>query len=757
MATLTAYTKFDRNTIADGDKLSANIAANASNDNAMLAESLSTYSKIKSTYDTVKAYSANEWDNNKLHNFSKLVINGTTVQGKPKLADKFTVSAKDGVGLRKNAQNSYEFEASPEVMAVSSYYKYSRFSADLALLNQDPFAFECDYFYIAWLSWAQHESYCQNGNETLDGFSKTNADTTKFDTLTDISKLNTLAYKSTTRILTSADLPTDENSKNIKRLSHTIPWNGSFVYSNFDASIYKGAAIVTNNSISYLQNNFAQNNSIAISLKGASAYNKSFVFGDATTVEQNASTYHLGMRATDKSTCFGPGAVAHNKSITITPTGTRNTNEFLVSAFNKSISLESCGSDRKNKVALYLDNSFACQVNGDTQFSAVSSIVLQCAAVTSECDADSIQAYNSILTHKISFWYSTTTPEIRYYRKYKHSITTDSVDIMTNLTNVSNSVCIGVKGTSFGTTSYCSAVNSVVMQSEFSDIVSDSIKNSILLGLTQNYNSSGNNFDDTYAIYAGGIGSLQNKNVKDIYAVANIMYNYNKHTCFLCTETYPSAYADITDYYDNFAACKCLRLPGSGNIAIKGNSWEALRETNERIFFNNLVIGQPYINTNSAIGTERKAVVANNIIYQPAASEGFVGASACFIFADSNIHGYNYNSLSAFEANNSIALQNSNCYSNNSIAICNGFIQASLIKQMHSVEGVDTTPNYCFAYAYSTAAKYKNTSNDTSDIEQLSMWHNTLKKAHLTKSKFKYITEITSLDDMQENTYYIVG
>lgn len=757
MATLTAYTKFDRTTIADGDKLSANIAANASNDNAMLAESLSTYSKIKESYDTVKAYSANEWDNNKLHNFSKLVVNGTTIQGKPKLADKFTFSAKNGVTLRKNSQNAYEFSASPEIVEVSSYYKYSKFSSEVPLTNSDPFIFEGNYFTIAWLSWAQHESYCQNDTaELLNGFSKTNADTSKFDTLTVTSALNNLAYKSTTRILTSADLPTDEGSKDIKRLSHTIPWRGSFVYTNFYAASYKGAAIVDHNSISYLHNNFAQDCSIAISLKGASAKNNSFVFGDATNVEQTASKYHIGMIAVDNSTCFGPGALASNKSITITPTGACDANKYLVSAFNKSISLESCGMIRQDNAALYLDNSFACQVNGDTRFSAVSSIVMQCALETRDSTASAIQATNSLLTYKFSYWRSDST--LTYVRKFANAIINDSVDIATNLSNVSNSICIGVKGTSFDTSAAISAVNAVVMQTEVSNNKANSITNSILFGLTTNAGgASGNNFTDTYAIYAGCVGSVRDSNVKDIYAVANIMYNYDKHTCFLCTEANENAYADITGYYDNFAACKCLCLPGSGNIAIKGNSWTATHKTNERVFYNNLVIGQPYINTNSAIGIARKTQVANNVIYQPAPAGGFIGASACFIFADSNIHGCNIHGVSAFEANNSIALQHSNCYSNNSIAIANSTIEESTIVERHDAIGVDTTPNYCFAYANSTARKLSNALGDTSDIEQLSMWNNTLKKAHLTKSKFKHLTEITSLDDMQENIYYIVG
>lgn len=754
MATLTAYTKFDRTTIADGDKLSANIAANASNDNAMLAESLSTHSKSNAIYDIVKAYSANEWYNNKLHNFSKLVVNGTTIQGKPKLADTFTFSAKNGVTLRKNTQNAYVFSASPEIVEVSSYYKYANFSQEVPLTNSDPFVFKCNYYTINFLSWAQDESYCQNTpNEILDGFSKTNANTLLFDELTNTSALNTLAYKSTTRVLTSAVLPTDEGSKNVKRLSHTIPWRGSFVYTNFDAASYKGSTIVDHNSISYLHNNFAQDCSIAISLKGASAKNNSFVFGDATSVENDVSKYHIGMIAVDNSTCFGPGALASNKSITITPTAAiYNANNYLVSAFNKSISLESCGQYRQDNASLYLDNSLACQVNGDTRFSAVSSIVMQCALGTSESNASSVQVTNSLLTYKFAYWYND------YYRKFANVIINDSVDIATNLSNVSNSVCIGVKGTNFNTSAACSAINSVVMQSEISDNKPNSIKNSILFGITTSPNASGNNFTDTYAIYAGCVGSIHDSNVKNIYAVANIMYNYDNHTCFMCTETDNNVHTDITSYYDNFAACKRLCLPGSGNIAIKGNSWTASRATKEHIFYNNLIIGQPYINTNSAIGTTRKTQVANNVIYQPAATDGFVGASACFIFANSNIHGYNdVSNVSAFEANNSIALQNSKCYSNNSIAIANSTVSESTITERHSIIGVDTTPNYCFAYANSTAVKFANTLGDTSDIDQLSMWNNTLKKAHLTKSKFKHLTEITSLDDMQENIYYIIG
>lgn len=121
------FTKFDRNTIADGDKLNLNIETALANDQSTLDIQNNTSSTYDDVYATVYANSAVNWDNNKIIGFKQIntLNDNKSIVGKPYFADVLNVSADNRyftVGYYFDGSITFNYKRS-YFNNLPSYYK----------------------------------------------------------------------------------------------------------------------------------------------------------------------------------------------------------------------------------------------------------------------------------------------------------------------------------------------------------------------------------------------------------------------------------------------------------------------------------------------------------------------------------------------------------------------------------------------------------------------------------------------------------
>lgn len=736
MATLTAFNTISNTTIADGDALGKNIDIAKSNDNAMLSETISTYDKANEVYDTVSSFSAKEWLNTNNKNFSEIIVNDAhTAKGSSRLGSKFTISAGDHIVIDK-VDDAYRFSPDGSIANVSSYFKYAHFNGDLPINRCDPFTLQCEFAKMNWGAFLMHDKYV----EYADGFVKTDCNY-KDNLLLNVGILNNLGYSATTRILTSADLPYDEESKDMQVLSHTVPKHGSFLYAHYDSSMpYRGAAVLDRCSISLSHNNFVTDYSISLDIKGSSASNHSFIMGNDTLQLWGSDTsarYILSssMIATNSSTCFGPGSVVNDKSlVTIPYAGYADT---LLSATNRTIGLVPCNSLRGSEV----DNKPAI---------ADKSVVMECYGRVPFTARDSILIFSDKISGSEDYG-ATTFSANRTLGMYMHDGAMlqpaeqkhdNSVELISFVSNAKDSVILSVKGSNDNQAGY-TVNNSLLSMGQFYASADATINKSCLIGFAAD-NKYTTTYNGCYTLASPVLcKNLIQRNINRIYGLGTVTYDFDHKNTLLLTESNPII-GSMIGYSNLIVTRTATAISGNGNLFLKGSHYYA----GPSQCYNNFIMYG--LNTTGVNDT----VVDDNEIYCPAYNLPTTAISACYIGANSVACGPQYYStLTTIE--HTVAAQHSSAYSNNSLALCYGKVNETYI-YTGGITAHDTSKNYCLSLFNSTATK---TTWDAGvdDRTQLVMWKNTLKKRDLPKHQFSHVTEIDDITTLEDDIYYIIG
>ena len=747
MATLTAFNTLSRTTIADGDSLNGNIDTAKKNDDAMLSETISTYNTAKSVHDTVSTFSAKEWLNSNNKNFSEIIVNDTyTAKGASKLGSNFTFSAGKHMSLNKT-NDTYSFAPDESVASVSSYFKYARFNSDMGLYNNDPFILQCSFIHIAGASFAMHDQYVDN----IDGFCKTDYNYRNNQLFT-TGNLNQLGYSATTRILTSANLPTDEASKDLKILSHTVPKGGSFLCDHYDNNVtenmpYRGEALLDRCSMSMSHNNFATNYSIAIDVKGSSASNYSIIFGNATTQMWGPSTsakYVMtgSMVATNSSTCLGPGSVVGNKTVCIMPFADKA--QICISAANRSIGISPVvvekGSDTNKQYAIS-DNSLMVLCNGYIPITAKDSIML----FQDKKYQDAGLLYTSYSANRSLCMFTQDGPW-----QSRRQTADNSVELITQIQNAKDSVVIGVKGTGINYSQY-SVNNSFVANGHFNLTADVNVNNSCFIGFTEG-NTYTTAYNSCYTIASPVLGSVMpNKTYTQVFSIGPVAYDFQDKNTYLLMYA-GSPVLSRVDGYNNLIACTvATAISGDGNVWIKGtNFYKGASRCNR-----NLILGH-----NFNISGDDTVIDSNEIYEQYTNLNNIVAstitaASSCFIHAYSVVQGAQYYTTIT-TVDHTVAMQQSSAYSNNSLSMADSIVRETWTYYDGNTAH-DTSKNYLLAVFNSTASKETERDGTLDDDTQLVMWKNTLKKHDLPKSQLQHITEVTDITTLNDDIYYIIG
>lgn len=731
MATLTAFNTISNTTIADGDALCSNIDIAKNNDDAMLSETISTYNKAKEVHDTVSSFSAKDWLNTSNRNFSEIVINDTyTAKGASKLGSTFTFSAGDHMTLHKSG-DTYSFSPDGSVANVSSYFKYARFATSMPVGFNDPFMLQCAFISMNYGSFAMHDQFAEN----VDGFCKTDFN---FGTreLFNVDMLNSLGYSATTKILTSAELPTDEGSRDIQVLSHTLPKHGSFLYAHYDDGMpYRGAAILDNCSISMSHNNFVTDYSISLDIKGSSASNHSFIMGNDTTQMWGGNTsasYILrsSMIATNSSTCFGPGVVVNDRSIATSPTA--NCASAMLSATHRSVGLVACNAFRgaeTDYLPAIADKSFMILCNGTAPFTAKDSIVL-----FNDKLYENDYGYTDYSANRTLSVFSFDT--IAQPSKQTHD---NSVEIITCVSNAKDSVLLGVKGGNYSNSRY-TVNNSLMAVGKFYASYDTSVSNSCLIGFAGN-NTYTTTYTGCYTIASPILSpQLATRVVDRVYGLGTVMYDFTDKNTVLLAESTPIV--RLLQGYNNVIVTRvATAMHGNGNVWLKGSNYhDGESECN-----NNFIIGSMNIEGND------DTVVDDNEIFNINYDHTLTALSACYVGALSRVSGpKHYTTITTVD--HTVAAQYSSAYSNNSLALCYSEVDESWIYTGEH----DTSKNYCLSM-FNSLAKKTTYHDGIDERTQLAMWRNKLIKSNLPKRQFIHVAEIDDVTTLENDIYYIIG